>query len=111
MRLRAKCVLAAWIMSFVLLGAQGVYAQVNPSPDSSVGKALSSGSAQAVLAVVCLGLTGAVIWLTKKLLSSYDKSFVAQRENAAKNEQLLKETTAVLTRVADSVDNLEKTHG
>jgi cytoskeletal protein RodZ len=58
-----------WITSVMGVAAQPVLGVLGS--DEALKK-LSSGPAQMVLAVVVLGLTGAIIWLVKRLLKSYE---------------------------------------
>lgn len=49
---------------------------------ADAGEKLMTGSAQVVLSVVVLSLSGAIIWVVKKLLKSHDERVIEAKANA-----------------------------
>ena len=67
-----------WITALFSIPAVG---QINPA---DAGEKMMKGSAQVVLAVVVLGLSGAIFWTVKRLLKSQEDRVTEAKENAAK---------------------------
>ena len=88
--------LPLWVVSFLLLPVPRLIAQ--SVPDMGVEpwwvKTLGSGSAQAILSVVCLGLTITVAWLGRKLVQSW--------------EQRIVDSQGVLQKAIDALDALDE---
>jgi len=56
-----------------------ILGQITPA---DAGEKLMTGSVQVVLAVVVLGLSGAIVWTVRKLLKAHEDRVVEAKENA-----------------------------
>jgi len=98
-RRRLAVVSFVWMFSILLMSVTSVMAQSSAVEDSDIARTLSSGSAQAVLSVVVLGLTGAVLFLLKRLLAVQDARV---KETKELFEEKITANTEALQRVAQT---------